>query len=265
MNLVRVYDAASALDAAMVADILTRDGIDAQVFGADLQGGIGELPAGGLVQVMAPEHQAQRAREIITEWEQSHPAPGDQDRSAPSPRYQLGLPQFVSGIFAGVALTLLLGPGLSFPGGGGQASLDQDGDGHADAWWYYQDSGELREYRADMNGDGRVDITTLFESGLPSSGEQDLDGNGHFEGRWRHRGLESWLTEDRNGDGVIEYREAWSRGLLTQQSWYDLEGQLIKRAHYQLGHLIYSEEDRDGDGELDRRTDYNWYAEPLPR
>lgn len=64
-----VYDAENAIDAQLVCDLLLGDGLDARVLGADLAGGVGELPAGGLVRVWVAPEQAVRARELIDEWQ----------------------------------------------------------------------------------------------------------------------------------------------------------------------------------------------------
>jgi hypothetical protein len=66
----RVFEAASALEAHLVRDLLERAGVPSRIDGEFLTGGMGELPAANLVVVrVAPEHVAE-AREIIAEWEQ---------------------------------------------------------------------------------------------------------------------------------------------------------------------------------------------------
>ncbi|WP_290890362.1 DUF2007 domain-containing protein [Arenimonas sp.] len=64
-----VYDAESAIDAQLVCDLLLSAGLDALVLGADLAGGVGELPAGGLVRVWVAPEQVPRARELIDDWQ----------------------------------------------------------------------------------------------------------------------------------------------------------------------------------------------------
>lgn len=64
-----VYEAESGIDAQLVCDLLLSAGLDARVFGADLAGGIGELPAAGLVRVWVAPAQLDRARELIDEWQ----------------------------------------------------------------------------------------------------------------------------------------------------------------------------------------------------
>jgi hypothetical protein len=64
-----VYEAESGIDAQLVCDLLLSAGLDAQVFGSDLAGGIGELPAAGLVRVWVAPEQVGRARGLIDEWQ----------------------------------------------------------------------------------------------------------------------------------------------------------------------------------------------------
>lgn len=64
-----VYDAENAIDAQLVCDLLLSAGLEALVFGADLAGGVGELPAGGLVRVWVAPEQVTQARELIDAWQ----------------------------------------------------------------------------------------------------------------------------------------------------------------------------------------------------
>ncbi len=67
--MVTVYRADNALDAYIVKDFLSAEGLDARVDGEYLQGGVGMLPTMGMVSVSVPEPQQARARELIREWE----------------------------------------------------------------------------------------------------------------------------------------------------------------------------------------------------
>lgn len=69
MALACAYEAASPLDAALVAGVLQQAGIDSRVFGQSLSGGVGELPAQGLVRVMEEGAQLDQAREIVAQWQ----------------------------------------------------------------------------------------------------------------------------------------------------------------------------------------------------
>ncbi|HEX6928786.1 MAG TPA: DUF2007 domain-containing protein [Gammaproteobacteria bacterium] len=60
-----VYTAQHSIDAHVVRGLLESHGIDAIVTGDYLQGGIGELPALGIVEVRVAEQDMAEARSII--------------------------------------------------------------------------------------------------------------------------------------------------------------------------------------------------------
>lgn len=60
-----VYDADNLIDAYLVRHVLEVAGIPVHIRGEALVGGIGELPAHGLVAVCIPESAFQQARELI--------------------------------------------------------------------------------------------------------------------------------------------------------------------------------------------------------
>ncbi len=60
-----VYDAANLIDAYLVRHALEAAGIPVHIRGEALVGGVGELPAFGLVAVCVPESACPRARQLI--------------------------------------------------------------------------------------------------------------------------------------------------------------------------------------------------------
>ncbi len=64
-----VFNATSALEAHLVADLLRRSNIDARIDGEYLAGGIGDLPVVGLVRVIVEERDLELAKSIIAQWE----------------------------------------------------------------------------------------------------------------------------------------------------------------------------------------------------
>ena len=67
--MVNVFDASNSLEANVIKNLLETEGIEAFVTGEYLQGGIGELPAFGLVKVMVNNEAEEQACQIIQEWE----------------------------------------------------------------------------------------------------------------------------------------------------------------------------------------------------
>ena len=67
--MVNVFDAANSMEANVIKNLLETEGIEAFITGEYLQGGIGELPAFGLVKVMVNNEAEEQACQIIQEWE----------------------------------------------------------------------------------------------------------------------------------------------------------------------------------------------------
>jgi len=71
--MITVYEAMSSIDANIVQDILSIEGINSHIMGAYLEGSIGEIQAMGLVRVMTDEKYFHAAKKIIAEWEGEKP------------------------------------------------------------------------------------------------------------------------------------------------------------------------------------------------
>ncbi|MFN0315349.1 MAG: DUF2007 domain-containing protein, partial [Burkholderiales bacterium] len=62
------YEAANAVEAHMIQDVLRREEVEAEIHGEFLPGAVGELPAAGLVRVVVADEDYARAREVIGRW-----------------------------------------------------------------------------------------------------------------------------------------------------------------------------------------------------
>ncbi len=69
-----LYEASNSLEAHMILNLLEMQGLSGRIEGEFLQGGVGELPAAGLVRVMVAEEDYQPAKEIVSRWEAAQPA-----------------------------------------------------------------------------------------------------------------------------------------------------------------------------------------------
>lgn len=76
-----VYAAESSLDAHLVKGLLEQRGVPVRMVGHHLEGGIGELPAGGLVHLLVPEDWVDAARGVIEDYEarRAGDGPGEGD------------------------------------------------------------------------------------------------------------------------------------------------------------------------------------------
>ena len=66
-----VYHASNSIEAYLIKNLLAQQEIAAYVFGDYLQGGVGEIPAIGLVTVNVSDSDYTRAKEIVDEWDAS--------------------------------------------------------------------------------------------------------------------------------------------------------------------------------------------------
>lgn len=101
-----LYQAANAVEAHILADYLKQEGLSAQVLGEHLQGGVGELPAWGLVRLVIDDEDYEAGREAIARWEAQQPADAPDPPTAPDPGRALWI--FVLGLLAGAAVLYAL-------------------------------------------------------------------------------------------------------------------------------------------------------------
>lgn len=101
-----VYEAANALDAHMVCDLLCQEGFAAQVQGEQLQGGVGDLAVAGFVRVVVDEAEHARARNRVLAWEAAQPADAPQPPPAVTDRFWPGL---MLGTVLGFLIARILG------------------------------------------------------------------------------------------------------------------------------------------------------------
>ena len=66
-----IYNAANSIEAFLIKNLLEQQEISAYVFGDYLQGGVGEIPAIGLVTVNVSDSDYTKAKEIVDAWDAS--------------------------------------------------------------------------------------------------------------------------------------------------------------------------------------------------
>jgi|SRR5690606_21203417 len=101
-----LYEASNSLEAHMILNLLEMQGLSGRIEGEFLQGGLGELPAAGLVRVLVAEKDYQAAKEIVSRWEAAQPEPVT---SAPPARSGASsFPVFLAGVAVGFLAALLI-------------------------------------------------------------------------------------------------------------------------------------------------------------
>lgn len=263
----RLYQARDITDASLVRELLVDHGIEAQVRGAALQGGAGELPPGSLVYVWVPDADRGRAMDLVARWERGDfsvpDEPEDAQGVAAPPARSCGRTAALA-LVAGAAI----GAGLVWvtTHGPTQATaIDHDGDGRIDERFFESPTG-LDRIETDRNRDGRVDEVLRFRGGWASSVESDNDFNGTMETRGAYRANLWRETEsDWNGDGLADYRAEADAGVISREQWMDPAGHVVKQVLYARGRPVSVEFDAQGDGTMERRHPLDVTAEPVAR
>jgi len=253
-----VYECTLAVEAHMVCDLLARAGIAARVDGEFLTGAGGDLPLGNTVRVRVEPSRAAEAREVIADWEKLQPPePTAQPPANPRPHPALW---FLAGIVAGSALLFVA---LNLRYKVTDSGVDYDGDGRLEVTYHYS-TGLMSSNDFDRNRDGHVDARWKFDSqGFETHYEADDDFDGRFE--WQddvEYGAITRAVLDTNGDGRPEQVWHSRHGVLESVDYHFASGgRIVKRDFYKAGLLDSAEYDDDGDGIFERRVSYDRHGE----
>jgi hypothetical protein len=246
-----LYEAASAIEAHMLVDLLKREGMTAHIHGEALQGAIGELPAAGLIRLVIDEPDYERARAVIGAWESEQPA---ETWTAP-PRPRSRVPSFIAGLAVGVlAMVGVYWTPVSSDG------TDIDRDGQLDETWTYAANGRPLKFEVDRNLDHKIDYVVHYDRrGLIQQADADDNFDGVFETQFRYRNneIESAQT-DTDGDGYPDLRAVYANGV--QESVETLDprtGRPVRVEHFKLHLRTRAEVDSDRDGTLDQQLIYS--------
>lgn len=74
----RIYEPQDLMEGEMLKGMLANEGIQAHLIGGHLVGAVGELPAAGLLGMLVEDADADRARQLIGEYNGAQPLPGDE-------------------------------------------------------------------------------------------------------------------------------------------------------------------------------------------
>ncbi len=251
-----VFEPSNALEGHMLQDLLKQRGIPAHVEGAQLQGGVGELPVTGFVRVVVEDEDYVAARAVIDEWEAtsvSEPIPVLRNRTTSG--FIAGLTGLVIGIVATYAF-------LRTPVN--RDHVDGNEDGRFDEHYSYSPAGALLAIEIDRNYDERIDVRQRFDrDGRIDKVEADEDFDGSFETHWFYRANQPYVGEvDSDGDSSIDFRTLFRDGVAVHSEYLVAGSRRPTRVdYYRLGKLISAEVDTDRDGRLDTRYKYSGLAE----
>lgn len=255
-----LYEAANAIEAHMLVDLLKQEGIEAQIQGEALQGAMGEVPMNGLVRLVAREEDYPAARALIERWERTEvaptPGPKPPSRSAGLRGFLLGLAVGVGGTYAAYRAPVATD------------GIDHDRDGVLDEKWTFSPNGLLLKSEVDRNFDRKVDYVAHYNArGVIESVESDDNFDGVFETRQGFRnGNIEFAETDTDGDGFADLRTLYVHGVVDTVEFINpTTGKPWRVEHFALGVLQFADVDTDKDGVLDQRVRYSKLAEVVSR
>lgn len=79
----KIYEPENMMEGELLQSMLASEGIESHITGRHLLGGIGELPVFGLLGLAVRDDEADRARQLITEYNGAFPLSGDEPDSYP--------------------------------------------------------------------------------------------------------------------------------------------------------------------------------------
>lgn len=255
-----LYEAASAIEAHMLVDLLKQEGLTAHIHGESLQGAMGEIPASGLVRLVVADEDHAAARAVIDRWEAT--------QVEPTPRAG---PVRKTSSLRGLALGLLIGAGATYAAY--RAPVRTDGvdynyDGQLDEKVTYSPNGMPLKLEMDRNLDQKIDYVAHYDArGHLESAESDDNFDGVFETQqWLKNGNVEMTLSDSDGDGYPDLRSTFTHGVLdTTETINPASGKPLRVEHYTLGVLKYADVDTDKDGQLDTRITYTPLAQEVSR
>jgi hypothetical protein len=253
-----LYEAANSIEAHLLQDLLEQEGLTAGIEGEHLQGGVGELPAFGLVRLVIDEDSYNQARAVIAKWEaQRVQEPASQPRSTGIGKawvLLLGILIGVAGMYAFVRTPI------------SSAGADFNNDGVLDEKWFYSPRGTMVRLELDRDLDNKPDYIAQYNPrGELSSAKSDEDFNGTFETKYFFRRSNTDTAQtDADGDDYPEVFSYFETGILKSTEYRNPKTwKPVRIEHYKLGKPVYADEDTDGDGNLDTRTKYSEYGKEL--
>lgn len=255
----QVYSPANPAEAHMLAHLLEQNGIQAHIHGEALQGGVGELPAMGLLQLLVSDDDYDRARSLILAWERTPVATEEREQKAGPPIW-MGLLVFAIGVGGGWVLRAAA-ENNAIPIDASEWRLDQNGDGRDDLTYFYRvGASYAHKGEFDRDFDGVADLTDYYDpSGIITRREADDDFDGFVESRTRYRAGNPTRTDiDSNRNGVPDIQLFYERSIVSREEIQaNRTGRVARVNYYAHFRLVRSESDLDGDGFLETARTYD--------
>ena len=244
----------------MISGLLEQKGIQCNINGEYLQGGVGDIQPQGFIQITVEDNDYEPARKIIDEWESKQIPSNDSNINTPKK----------SGIWSGIFIGLIIGIGLTFwiisppPYTDG---IDHNRDGVNDEVWSFNNN-RISKTEVDRNFDGEVDFIVNYNyRGIISNSKIDNDFDGVFEGSNKFSKGSVYIEKyDSNNDGSVDLINHLQHGVLNRIEIYSDEFKTpIKVQHFSQGKLVRSEFDSNQNGSFDIEYIYDEFEEIMQK
>ena len=260
----QAYAPANSAEAHMLAHMLDQNGVAAQIHGEALLGGVGELPAAGLLQLMVADEDYERARALIAAWERANVTPPDETSEKPRALSWMGLIVFAVGVGGGWLLHEAARQNL-IPIDAQEWGIDGNGDGVNDVTHFIR-VGAMFAHRTeiDRNFDGTADNVILYDAnGTTTNSEADDNFDGFFETKTRYRdGNPAVTTTDMDRDGKVDRTLYYVRSAVDREEIINDEtGRVVATLFFEGLRPSRSEHDLDGDGFAETLRAYDAFGE----
>ena len=252
----KVYGASNSVEAHMILNLLEQAGLNGQIEGEYLQGGVGELAASDFIRVMVNKEDVEKAQEIIKKWDESSTTYLDKPTQKTQKKFSTG--SFLLGGFLFSVITTWFHNTPTYTDG-----IDYNNDGILDERWFYRGNVFLKS-EVDRNLDGEIDLIHKADrKGLIANSKSDDDYNGSFETKDRYEnGNIKLRASDTTGDGFADQRTYYRLRISSSTDYLDATSkEVVKREHYDAFKITHAEYDSDRDGILDTRYEFDQYGE----
>lgn len=249
-----LYEAGNNVEAHMILDLLKQEGLRGRIDGAYLQGGMGELPASGLIRVLVEEEDYARAKEIVVAWDTAQPAVAAPPAAVPVKRGGKAW-SFAAGLAIGLACAAAY-----YVTPVARDGIDYNRDGVLDEKWSYSAEGLLVASEMDRNLDGKADQISHFgRDRTIETMVTDDDFDGQFESKTTFERGNMELNEiDTDKDSFHDMKYRLVNGVVVMKEFiYPSTGKPQKVDYYKGALMTHSDVDRDTDGKMDQRIHYD--------